>query len=355
VLLVFAVVAAVVAFHYDAGPADTSSPAAARTGAGKPSTAQAKAGASPAARATPHVAAASPTPAPTTATPTLPPVTIAADSPFWSTWARADQPVADGAAQRAWVWGDARSTFTHSMTEPYVEGTNGQREVLYFDYGRMELTHPNVVQAEPWGVTVGLLVVEMVRGQIQVGDVTFEDSHAPAELDIVAGSASTGGVGITYADIQRLGLLNTHPAVEGSIITRHFTRKQTLELDPALAQYNVTAAVRVQAPGIDHTIAAPFWAYMQRVDLAYVSSGDASTGHEAVAPLFEDPFYATGYPITEAYWAKITTNGQTHDVLWQCFERRCLTYTPGNPAGFQVESGKVGEQYVQWRYGSGAR
>jgi hypothetical protein len=35
----------------------------------------------------------------------------------------------------------------------------------------------------------------------------------------------------------------------------------------------------------------------------------------------------------------------------QCFERRCLTYTPDNPEGWQVEAGNVGRHYYYWRYG----
>jgi hypothetical protein len=34
----------------------------------------------------------------------------------------------------------------------------------------------------------------------------------------------------------------------------------------------------------------------------------------------------------------------------QCFERRCLTYTPDNPEGWQVEFGNIGRHYYQWRY-----
>jgi DNA-binding beta-propeller fold protein YncE len=34
----------------------------------------------------------------------------------------------------------------------------------------------------------------------------------------------------------------------------------------------------------------------------------------------------------------------------QCFERRCLTYTPDNSAGWQVEAGNVGQHYYAWRY-----
>jgi DNA-binding beta-propeller fold protein YncE len=36
----------------------------------------------------------------------------------------------------------------------------------------------------------------------------------------------------------------------------------------------------------------------------------------------------------------------------QCFERRCLTYTPGNPPGFVTEAGNVGLHYYAWRYQS---
>jgi hypothetical protein len=43
--------------------------------------------------------------------------------------------------------------------------------------------------------------------------------------------------------------------------------------------------------------------------------------------------------------------GTPTDVLLQCFERRCLTYTPGNPDGWQVEAGNVGRHYYEWRYG----
>ena len=71
-----------------------------------------------------------------------------------------------------------------------------------------------------------------------------------------------------------------------------------------------------------------------------------------MADFFESVFYATGYPITEAYWASVKVAGVTQDVLMQCFERRCLTYTPGNPAGWQVEAGNVGRHYYQWRYGA---
>ena len=70
-------------------------------------------------------------------------------------------------------------------------------------------------------------------------------------------------------------------------------------------------------------------------------------------PLFENPFFATGFPITEAYWVTVKVAGAPRDVLVQCFERRCLTYTPGNPEGWQVEAGNVGRHYFAWRFGDG--
>ena len=43
--------------------------------------------------------------------------------------------------------------------------------------------------------------------------------------------------------------------------------------------------------------------------------------------------------------------GAEKDILVQLFERRVLTYTPANPAGWQVEMGNVGLHYYRWRYG----
>ena len=65
-----------------------------------------------------------------------------------------------------------------------------------------------------------------------------------------------------------------------------------------------------------------------------------------------DWIFVTGYPLTEPYWTKTQLNGKETDVLVQCFERRCLTYTPTNPDPFKVEMGNVGLHYQLWRYGN---
>src|SRR5205823_6085119 len=61
-------------------------------------------------------------------------------------------------------------------------------------------------------------------------------------------------------------------------------------------------------------------------------------------------FYVEGMPITEAYWTVVKAADQQRTVLVQCFERRCLTYAPSNPAAFQVEQANTGLQYFTWRY-----
>jgi hypothetical protein len=61
-----------------------------------------------------------------------------------------------------------------------------------------------------------------------------------------------------------------------------------------------------------------------------------------------------GFPITEPYWTRAITAGREQWVLVQLYERRALTYTPTNPAEFQVEMGNVGQHYFRWRYRGGA-
>jgi uncharacterized protein YkwD len=118
--------------------------------------------------------------------------------------------------------------------------------------------------------------------------------------------------------------------------------------DPQLAAYGATAAFRATVPGLEHQIASPFWQFMHASGTVYVA------GAYTDAPLFENPFYATGYPLTEAYWTTVKVAGVETLVLLQCFQRRCLTYTPSNPAGWQVEAGNVGQHYYDWRYGTDA-
>jgi Tol biopolymer transport system component len=93
-----------------------------------------------------------------------------------------------------------------------------------------------------------------------------------------------------------------------------------------------------------HNIAAPFWSFMNSRGLVNID------GVNVEEQLFENPFYATGRPITEPYWSDVVVAGTSQLVLLQCFERRCLTYTPGNAPEWQVEAGNIGRHYFDWRY-----
>lgn len=112
--------------------------------------------------------------------------------------------------------------------------------------------------------------------------------------------------------------------------------------DPALAEYSVTFAEYVDETG--KWIASPFWDFMNSSGLVHIDNAITTVA------LFPTPYYATGYPITDAYWATIKVANTEKNVLIQCFERRCLTFTPDNPEGWQVEAGNVGRHYHAWRY-----
>ncbi|MEZ4572367.1 MAG: hypothetical protein R2849_19030 [Thermomicrobiales bacterium] len=92
----------------------------------------------------------------------------------------------------------------------------------------------------------------------------------------------------------------------------------------------------------DHTIAEP--STMNSSGVIY------RDGQYVTDTLFRRLTTRPGLPITEAYWADVKVGGVYKDVLIQCFERRCLTYTPDNPTGWQVEAGNVGLHYYAWRY-----
>ncbi|MDQ3547866.1 MAG: hypothetical protein M3439_03515 [Chloroflexota bacterium] len=267
--------------------------------------------------------------------------TAAAEPPanefFDRTWRRTDQPVASLQVSRTWMWGEA---FTGAIQEPYAEADGEMRTVQYYDKSRMEISHdPNADPNSIWYVTNGLLAKELITGQMQVGVANHED-RAPADIN-VAGDLDDAA-GPTYATFSTL--LNEPAYASGQTITNRVARSGVVLDDPSLAQYNVTAARHVEVPNISHQVASPFWTFMNSQGLVY------ENGQTTTANLFVDPFYATGYPITEAYWANVKVAGGQRDVLMQCFERRCLTYAPTNDPGWQVEAGNVGQHYHAWRY-----
>jgi hypothetical protein len=249
----------------------------------------------------------------------------------WRTnWEREDRPVRAGES-RTWLWGpepfDVRA-------EEYDEAPDGFRAVQYYDKSRMEITYPSGNRNDDWYVTNGLLVRELITGQMQVGDGRFIDRQ-PAQVP-VAGDVNDPS-SPTYASLQ--GVLDAPAADVGSEITATFDREGNVgDGGPG----GVAAAHYVDAT--DHTVADVFWDYLNSTGRIWDGQGFTE------GRLFQPTFFATGFPITEAYWATVRVAGEERDVLMQCFERRCLTYTPDNPEGWQVEMGNVGRHYHAWRY-----
>jgi hypothetical protein len=254
---------------------------------------------------------------------------------FLRTWQRTDFPVQQQAVSRSWIWGPLGTA--HLTTESYVEAPGGQRAVMYFDKARME-DNSYRVTSEPWNVTNGLLVVELISGNRQVGDNSFQ-AHQPANVP-VAGDPDDA-TGPTYASFSNLlGATVSQPT---DAIVRTVDRNGAVSANQSLATHAVGAHHYVAIT--NHWVADPFWAFM-------TSSGTVWENEQYVTDtLFEDPYYGTGLPITEAYWARVKVAGTVQDVLVQCFERRCLTYTPGNVPAWRVEMGNVGQHYYRWRYG----
>ncbi|HYI15293.1 MAG TPA: PQQ-dependent sugar dehydrogenase, partial [Thermomicrobiales bacterium] len=256
---------------------------------------------------------------------------------FTRTWQRTDAPVANGAVERTWMWGP--EPFSAAFMEEYADSDGGQRLVQYFDKSRMEITNPEAFDDGVWYVTNGLLARELMTGKRQGGNDEYT-VLVPAEIG-VAGDPNDANAP-TYATF---GTLMGEPALAtGTIVMQTVDRDGAIASDQSLAAYGVTAATIVPETG--HAVATVFWELMLSVGI--VDDGEALTTDR----LFLDPFYATGLPLTEAYWTTVSVAGQPQLVLVQAFERRVMTWTPSNPIGWQVEAGNVGRHYYEWRYGT---
>ena len=259
-------------------------------------------------------------------------------------WERSDLPVSDLTVSRSWLWGPQAN---HVLYEPYDRSSlpDGQRLVAYFDKSRMEINDPGGDPNSIWYVTNGLLVVELITGRIQLSDSEYEPA-IPSKHNV------TGDQGVrspTYWDIE--ANLDQAPHAEDELIDSHYTWVAAGPgftgkilwgvVDGSTAEAIVAQDIRAAhyVPETNHTIAAPFWEFMNSTGTVY------ENGQYVEGPIFRNPFLATGLPITEANWIDADAS-----ILFQCFERRCLTYTPGNAEGWQVEAGNVGQHYYEWRH-----
>jgi len=264
---------------------------------------------------------------------------------FKTKWSRADKPVNDGNSNpaRSWLWGPEGFNPASGTTEPYGDSPGGVRTVEYFDKARMELNNPTTGL-----VTNGLLVRELISGKLATSDAGSTQRRAADDIP-VAGDPS-GNNGPTYFSFQKIATLNndnSSPDRTGQAVSDTIGKDGALGTNPALGgnikyvYYDAT---------LKHNIPDVFWTFMnQRGNISVngaLQDNQPILGDNPVAPWLD----AMGFPIADAYWSQVTVAGQTKDVLIQPFERRVVTYTPSNPAAFQVEMGNVGRHYYTWRY-----
>jgi hypothetical protein len=258
---------------------------------------------------------------------------------FEQVWWRTDLPVRENQADRTWIWGP--EPISSLLMEPYDEGhasgIDGSRWVQYFDKTRVEITRSDGDRGDSWYVTNGLLARELITGRMQVGDNRTID-YQPAAINVAGDSNDPNGP--TYRSLNQVR--EAAPLAEGSVVTQTISRDGSVGNNPDFGAYSIETFKRTDST--DRTIASVFWDFMN-------AEGTIYDGFDYVqGRLFQDPFFATGLPITEPYWTTVRVGGEPQDVLIQAFERRVLTYTPGNPDGWRVEAANVGRHYYQWRY-----
>jgi len=265
-----------------------------------------------------------------------------ADPAFQRVWERTDLPVANHSVVRTWYWGPAPNS--PGLIEPNAESPGGVRLVQYFDKSRMEINNPTGDRNDKFFVTNGLLTVELISGRMQVGASEYLTRTAAC---IPATGDPGDSTAPTYAGLQHVSntTLGDHfaPDRTGQVVTATISRDGTVGNDPAMGVMTTTRGAYFD-PTTKHNIPQVFWTFLNESG-PIVENGRPTTGR------LNDPwYYASGLPISEAYWTKATVRGRLTDVLIQMYERRALTYVPTNVPGFQVEMANIGQHYYDWRY-----
>ena len=261
---------------------------------------------------------------------------------FERVWTRTDQLVKLGQVDRSWYWGPQPRTATQ---EQWIDAPGGQRLVQYFDKSRMEINDPN---ADPNGlffVTNGLLTVELISGNMQIGTSAYSP-RLPACINISGDvddpTAPTYNSFRSVASVAP-GVGRHDPDKRGQAATTTIDRLGTVGNDPSKSGVpGVTYAYYETTT--QHKIPQIFWNFLTQTG-AVIENG------QTIQRAINVPwFYASGLPVSDAYWARVKIGGVYQDVLIQAFERRVLTYNPNNQPAFQVEMGNIGLHYYDWRY-----
>src|SRR4051794_14147351 len=267
-----------------------------------------------------------------------------ADPALERVWQRTDLPVANGTVSRTWFWGPKPG---EARQEPFQKSPSGPvrpRLVQYFDKARMEINDTTVDRNSPWYVTSGLLSVELISGQAQ--GFQKETPNIPLASDLDDASAPTYRSFRSVADVPGNSTHAVKSAV-GQAVTATINRAGEVGSDASKSALAQAVQYGYYEPATQYNVVRAFWDFLHSTDIVY-------EGGQTKLRLLSDPwFYATGLPISEAYWAKVRIGGQPRDVLIEAFQRRVLTYVPDNPAGWRVQMGNIGQHYFSWRYGDG--
>ena len=238
-------------------------------------------------------------------------------------WDRTDSLVAAGVEQRSWLWGTPMDETVESESD---DSTTGSRYTRLFEKGLMEINHPYSEVGSGWYITPGRLAADLIDDQASIA---------------VAGDLDSAGP--DYAD---LASQNWGSQDAGEEITRRISSSGQTTNRVSLADYGVVAGSTTPETGL--ATASVFEDFLWQTG-PVVSSGEVVDGL-----LFDPPVLAVGFPITEAFWVNVPENDRFVDVLVQCFERRCLTYTPTHEAAWQVEMSNIGIHHEMWRTRAGS-
>jgi len=207
-----------------------------------------------------------------------------------------------------------------------------------------------------WWLTAGRLPWELLSGLIQVGDSRFIQREPPA-IPIVG---DPDGGGVTYAALAKAA--KTQSDLPGILV---IDAQGNVSYDPATPDIDVVSApgsAAIEGGNLPHIIPTVFLDFLQQpgwvaTDLSWVEAGSGrSVTRYYHYTLVQAPqripwLWLVGLPITEPYWTRAKVGGVERWILVQCFERRCLSYTPDNPDPWKVEFTNTGLHYYQWRYG----
>ena len=204
-----------------------------------------------------------------------------------------------------------------TATEPLIQMYNGhERNVQYFDKGRMELTNGQL--------TLGLLATEMVTARIQTGDKDF--APAMPSTTPIAGDDKGGGPSYATINEHRDKLLNSSPNRAGQLPAYYFNSSDQLTNGASVYGDDTYRLTRYDSV-TKHNLIEPFAQYRDKVG-----------------------FSAVGYAISEPFGATFSVGGKKRGIGVQVFERRVLTYSLDNSPNFRVEMGNIGQHYYRWRH-----